>query len=94
MPFLDALAAGVETIVTRQGFHLDIEDGITHGFLTGPELIEIFRELGQRRARLVNAGAAAASGSVLLFLHADTELPGSAMEAVADAMLRLTANTA
>ena len=29
---LDALAAGVKTIVTNQGFHLDLTNGVTHGF--------------------------------------------------------------
>jgi hypothetical protein len=54
MGILDALGAGVETIVTRQGFHLDIEDGITHGFLDGSELVNIFRTLRDRRMRLMN----------------------------------------
>ena len=30
MGFLDAIAAGVATIVTPQGYHLDVEGGITH----------------------------------------------------------------
>ena len=30
MGFLDAVAAGVATIVTPQGYHLDVEGGITH----------------------------------------------------------------
>ncbi len=30
MGFVDAIASGVETIVTPQGYHLDVEDGITH----------------------------------------------------------------
>lgn len=34
------------------------------------------------RARQMNAGAAAASGDVLLFLHADTRLPPGALDAV------------
>jgi len=55
MGLLDALAAGVETIVTRQGFHLDIENGITHGFMERSELVEIFRALRDRRERLRDA---------------------------------------
>ncbi len=35
------------------------------------------------RARQMNAGAAAASGDILLFLHADTQLPEDAFAAVA-----------
>jgi rSAM/selenodomain-associated transferase 2 len=38
------------------------------------------------RARQMNAGAAAASGDALLFLHADTRLPPGAAEAVRDAL--------
>jgi len=37
------------------------------------------------RARQMNAGAAAATGDVLLFLHADTELPRAADEAILNA---------
>ena len=40
------------------------------------------------RARQMNAGAAAARGEVLLFLHADTSLPGDAPGAIARALAR------
>lgn len=38
------------------------------------------------RARQMNAGAAAAAGDALLFLHADTRLPSSAIEDVQSAL--------
>jgi rSAM/selenodomain-associated transferase 2 len=38
------------------------------------------------RARQMNAGAAAASGNVLLFLHADTRLPAGADRLIAEAL--------
>ena len=38
------------------------------------------------RARQMNAGAAAARGEVLLFLHADTRLPAAAQEAITQAI--------
>jgi rSAM/selenodomain-associated transferase 2 len=38
------------------------------------------------RARQMNAGAAAATGDILLFLHADTRLPPGAAEAVLEAL--------
>ena len=38
------------------------------------------------RGRQLNAGAAAASGEVLLFLHADVTLPGQALSAIDDAL--------
>ncbi|MBS0206853.1 MAG: glycosyltransferase [Planctomycetes bacterium] len=58
MGFLDALAAGVPTIVTPQGFHLDVPDGITHPFETLDELITILTTIDQQhrqRGHLVSA---------------------------------------
>ena len=50
---LDALAAGVKTIVTTQGFHLDIPNGITHGFWDYDEMKAIFVSIaGERQARI------------------------------------------
>jgi rSAM/selenodomain-associated transferase 2 len=43
---------------------------------------------GPGRARQQNAGAAAARGDVLLFLHADTRLPDGADELIADGLRR------
>jgi hypothetical protein len=48
---LDALAAGVKTIVTRQGFHLDLPGGVTHGFWDYEEMREIFRAIAAERRR-------------------------------------------
>jgi glycosyltransferase involved in cell wall biosynthesis len=42
-------------------------------------------EAPRGRAAQMNAGAAAAKGDVLLFLHADTALPPGALAAIADA---------
>jgi hypothetical protein len=50
---LDALAAGVKTIVTEQGFHLDLPDGITHGFWDYHELRDIFEEIICERRRRI-----------------------------------------
>ncbi len=41
---------------------------------------------GRGRARQMNAGAAAANGDVLVFLHADSLLPGDAQAAIAHAL--------
>jgi hypothetical protein len=50
--FLDALAAGVPTIVTAQGFHLDVPGGITHAFESLHDLERIFLEIAaEKRAR-------------------------------------------
>lgn len=45
MGYLDALNAGVPTIVTPQGFHLDAIGGITHPFKELDELVEIFQQI-------------------------------------------------
>jgi hypothetical protein len=44
---LDALAAGVRTIVTPQGFHVDLPGGITHAIWSQEDLETLFRRLGQ-----------------------------------------------
>ena len=50
---LDALSAGVKTIVTKQGFHLDIPKGITYGFWNYDEMKRIFEEISRdRRERI------------------------------------------
>lgn len=55
MGLFDALAAGIQTIVTREGFHLDIEGGITHGFWDGQEMIDIFRQIARDRQRRIDS---------------------------------------
>lgn len=57
MGVLDALAAGVPTIVTPQGFHLDVRDGITHPFTTLAELSAIFETIAAAKRRRVSAVA-------------------------------------
>jgi hypothetical protein len=53
MGFFDALAAGVPTIVTPQGYHLDVKDGITFPFKNAGELKGIFQQItAQRKARI------------------------------------------
>jgi hypothetical protein len=56
--FLDAVAAGVPTIVTPQGFHLDIPGGITHPFWNFEELAMIFQSLAIKRKEKGRAVAA------------------------------------
>jgi len=49
--FVDAVAAGVSTIVTRQGYHLDAPAGLTHPFETEEELFGVFDTItAERRA--------------------------------------------
>jgi hypothetical protein len=49
MGLLDALAAGVSTIVTPQGFHLDINRGITHSFVGSEDLAEVLARIAEDR---------------------------------------------
>jgi hypothetical protein len=55
MGFIDALRAGIPTIVTPQGFHLDAIHGITHPFNELDELVNIFREIAEQKNRLYRA---------------------------------------
>jgi hypothetical protein len=50
---LDALSAGVKTIITPQGFHLDMPGGITHPVLSSDDLEQVFRQIvDERNARI------------------------------------------
>ena len=56
MGYIDALAAGVATIVAPQGFHLDVEDGITHRVESFTDLVDAFDAMVEdknKRARAV-----------------------------------------
>jgi hypothetical protein len=58
MGFLDALQAGVETIVTPQGYHLDVKDGITYACRTLSDFITVLLELQEKRKRTVGSVSA------------------------------------
>ncbi len=55
MGLFDALAAGIPTIVTPQGFHLDINDGITYPFISAAELCSILQQLAAERNRRIDS---------------------------------------
>lgn len=55
MGYLDALRAGVETIVTPQGYHLDVKDGITYPCRTIPEFREALLHLQHKREKIVQS---------------------------------------
>ena len=58
MGFVDALAAGIPTIVTPQGYHLDAEGGITHAFSSDDELAAVFAKItSERDARVRSVGS-------------------------------------
>ena len=53
--FIDALAAGVPTIVTPQGYHLDVPNGLTYPFTTIEELIEVFEKIAEKKRSLTKS---------------------------------------
>jgi hypothetical protein len=53
--FIDALAAGVKTIVVPQGHHLDAKNGITHAVTTFEELKNVFLGLAAEKAARIDA---------------------------------------
>jgi hypothetical protein len=55
MGFIDALAAGVEPIVTNQGYHLDTSYKLKYGFKTKKELLKIFEEIENEKLNKINS---------------------------------------
>jgi hypothetical protein len=54
MGFVDALAAGVKTIVTPQGYHLDVEGGITHAVNNEREIVNAFQVIARERRKRID----------------------------------------
>jgi rSAM/selenodomain-associated transferase 2 len=74
-------ARGIEVIVVDGGSHdgtAELDRPLADRVLSAP----------RGRAAQMNAGAAAAGGDALLFLHADTRLPDDADRLVLDGLLR------
>ncbi|MEP6677999.1 MAG: TIGR04283 family arsenosugar biosynthesis glycosyltransferase [Betaproteobacteria bacterium] len=95
LPFLDeaqALPATLAHLARAAAHHRDVEvlavDGgssdASRAILARHPTVRVV-EAPRGRARQMNAGAAAARGDVLLFLHADTALPHDALRAIAAA---------
>lgn len=55
MGFLDALSAGVETIVTPQGYHLDIPNGITYPCRIISDFEHVLIDIQDKRKRMVES---------------------------------------
>lgn len=57
MGFIDALSAGVPTIVTPQGFHLDVQDGIVYSVRTAGDIVNALESIAAKKRRLVSTVA-------------------------------------
>ncbi len=55
MGFLDALAAGVKTIATPQGYHLDVAYGLTYPCTTIDDFVRVLSEIGEERKKTTDA---------------------------------------
>lgn len=98
LPFLDevaALPATLAHIAAARLTHPDIEIIAVDGGSHDASVATVRRHCDAQvlpaargRAAQMNAGAAIARGDVLLFLHADTWLPGDAFTAIVAAALR------
>jgi len=55
MGFVDALSAGVKTIVTPQGYHLDALGGVTYPINNLDDIIRAFDQIAEEKRRLVRS---------------------------------------
>ena len=55
MGVIDAHAAGVDTIVTSQGYHLDLDGTVTHPFTSYEDLKEIFIKIQNHKLKIINS---------------------------------------
>lgn len=55
MGFLDALSAGVKTIVTPQGYHLDAPNGITYSVKDLSDIVKTLHNIVKERQILINS---------------------------------------
>ena len=93
IPTLKEAEAIVPTLASLQSLRgQEIEIIVVDGGSTD-DTLHLARPLADRiaaarrgRASQMNAGAAIARGKVLLFLHADTRLPGGAVEVIRAAL--------
>lgn len=55
MGFVDAAAAGVKSIVTPQGYHLDAPEALSYPFDTYEECLDILKSIQEERKRIVES---------------------------------------
>lgn len=57
MGYLDALAAGISTIVTPQGYHLDTRNGLTYPCRTIADFVDVLSKLEMDKKKITDAVA-------------------------------------
>ncbi len=55
MGYLDALAAGVKTICTPQGYHLDTRCGLTYPCSTIDDFVSVLKQIQEEKKEIINA---------------------------------------
>lgn len=85
---LDGAILALRECVSAGPVEIIVVDGDPHGTTINSITVEGVRTVAAEkgRARQMNCGAALASGSILLFLHADTRLPANAFSLIAEAL--------
>lgn len=92
LPVLNEAETLAEKLHSLQALREDCElilvDGgsLDHSPTIAAPLVDKVLKTARGRARQMNAGAAAAVGDMLLFLHADTRLPAEAVNLLAEAV--------
>jgi len=86
---INFMVSGIRSLSdARLPIEIIVSDGSTEAdtlaALRYPDVVRVASRMG--RAKQMNAGAAVARGSVLLFLHADTRLPEGAFQEIVSAL--------
>lgn len=55
MGYLDALAAGVKTICTPQGYHLDTKGGLTYPCCTIEDFVNVLKQIQEEKKQIIDA---------------------------------------
>ena len=85
---INALIAGIRRLSPTGPREIIVVDGDARGSTISAVSDTAVKKVlsGRGRGRQMNSGAALATGQVLLFLHADTDLPTDALALIDDAM--------
>ncbi|MCF8126514.1 MAG: TIGR04283 family arsenosugar biosynthesis glycosyltransferase [Desulfotignum sp.] len=87
---INAFLETVQAVFPEPGNEIIMVDGSPEGDTLAAVALPQVKKIrsGRGRARQMNQGAAMAKGNILLFLHADTFLPGDAPELITNLLSR------